>query len=72
MIIRSEPVLTCYLRHLRGIFKMAGIEVTGDKREVDRLIHRIVGTGYEDYPKTWDMSTSLERVFIHNNDAKSK
>jgi hypothetical protein len=36
-------VMTCYFRHLKEIFKKAGIEVTGEnKREIDRIIHNIV------------------------------
>lgn len=36
--------VTCYFRHLREIFEKAGIEVTeANKREIDRVIHEIVG-----------------------------
>ena len=35
-------------------FKKAGIEVTSEnKREVDKLIHRIVGVRYKDCPGSW-------------------
>ena len=47
-------VVTCYFRHLQQIFKKAGIEVTSDnKRDIDRLIHRIVGVEYKNCPATW-------------------
>lgn len=46
--------LTCYFRHLQQIFKKAGIEVTGEnKKEIDRVIHNIVGVGYKNCPAAW-------------------
>lgn len=46
--------MTCYFRHLQQIFKKAGIEVTSEnKRDIDRLVHRIVGVGYKNCPATW-------------------
>ncbi len=46
--------LTCYFRHLGDVFKKAGIEVTKDnKREVDRLVHGIIGIEYKNCPATW-------------------
>ena len=46
--------MTCYFRHLQGIFERAGIEVSDtNKREVDKLIHDIVGIKYKDCPATW-------------------
>lgn len=46
--------MTCYFRHLREIFEKAGIEVTeANKREIDRVIHEIVGVKYKDCPSTW-------------------
>jgi ATP-dependent Zn protease len=46
--------MTCYFRHLREVFKKAGIIVTDEnKREVDKVIHRIVGVKYKDCAETW-------------------
>jgi hypothetical protein len=46
--------VTCYFRHLQGIFEKAGIEVTeANKREVDKVIHTIVGVKYKDCPAVW-------------------
>jgi len=46
--------LTCYFRHLQHVFEKAGIEVTSEnKREVDRLIHGIVGVDYKNCPAVW-------------------
>jgi hypothetical protein len=46
--------VTCYFRHLQGIFEKAGIEVTeANKREIDRVIHEIVGVKNKDCPATW-------------------
>ena len=46
--------MTCYFRHLQDVFKKAGIEVsTENKREIDRVIHGIVGVEYKNCPATW-------------------
>jgi hypothetical protein len=46
--------MTCYFRHLTEVFKKAGIEVTPqNKRQIDQIIHRIVGVDYKDCPATW-------------------
>ena len=46
--------MTCYFRHIQKIFKKAGIDVTREnKREIDRVIHSIVGVEYKNCPATW-------------------
>lgn len=46
--------MTCYFRHLQTVFKKAGIEVTSDnKRDVDKVIHGIVGIKYKNCPAAW-------------------
>jgi hypothetical protein len=46
--------LTCYFRHLQEVFKKAGITVTTEnKREVDKVIHTIVGVKDKDCPSAW-------------------
>jgi len=46
--------MTCYFRHLREVFEKAGIEVTNEnKREIDRIIHGIVGVEYKSCPAAW-------------------
>jgi hypothetical protein len=46
--------MTCYFRHIQHVFKNAGIEVTSEnKREIDRVIHEIVGVEYKNCPATW-------------------
>jgi molecular chaperone GrpE (heat shock protein) len=46
--------MTCYFRHLDEIFKKAGIDVTKEnKQELDKMIHKIMGTKYKDCPATW-------------------
>jgi len=46
--------MTCYFRHLKEIFKKAGIEVTSkNKREIDGVIRDIVNVKHEDCPATW-------------------
>lgn len=46
--------MTCYFRHLQEVFQKAGIEVTKEnKREIDRVIHGIVGVEYKNCPAAW-------------------
>jgi molecular chaperone GrpE (heat shock protein) len=46
--------LTCYFRHLKQVFRKAGIEVTSENRqEIDRVIHGIVGVEYKNCPTAW-------------------
>ena len=46
--------MTCYFRHIQHVFKKAGTEVTSEnKREIDRVIHGIVGVEYKNCPATW-------------------
>ncbi len=46
--------MTCYFRHLKAVFKKAGVRVTEENRkEVDRIVHSIVGIGYKNCPATW-------------------
>jgi len=54
IMLRRPSILTCYFRHLQEVFKKAGIEVTKEnKREVDRVIHSLVGVEYKDCPHAW-------------------
>jgi len=46
--------MSCYFRHLHEVFREAGIEVSpGNKKQVDRAIHDIIGVSYKDCPATW-------------------
>lgn len=46
--------MTCYFRHLKGVFEKAGVEVTPQNRtEIDRIIHDIVGVKYKNCPAAW-------------------
>ncbi len=46
--------MSCYFRHMPDILKEAGIGVTPEnKREVDRLIHALVGVDYKNCSGTW-------------------
>ena len=47
--------MTCYLRHLKGIFEKANIEVTRDnKKAIDRVIHSLVEVEYKNCSSTWN------------------
>ena len=46
--------MSCYFRHLQGIFTEAGIEVTpANKKEIDKAINQIVNVSYKNCPATW-------------------
>jgi hypothetical protein len=46
--------MTCYFRHIGEVLKQAGIEVTPEnKREIDKVIHEIVGVEYKNCSATW-------------------
>ncbi len=46
--------MSCYFRHMKDLLVEAGVEVTPEnKKEVDRIIHQIVGVAYKDCPSTW-------------------
>jgi ATP-dependent Zn protease len=46
--------VTCYFRHLQSVFKKAEIEVTEEnKRDIDKIVHRIVHVEYKNCSATW-------------------
>jgi hypothetical protein len=46
--------MTCYFRHMSDVFDKAGVTVTKEnKKDVDRVIHSIVGIEYKNCPATW-------------------
>ena len=48
--------MTCYFRHklMKDVFTKAGVEVTKENRkEIDRVIHSVVGVEYKDCLVTW-------------------
>jgi hypothetical protein len=46
--------MTCYFRHMNDVFGKAGVTVTKEnKKDVDRVIHSIVGIEYKNCPATW-------------------
>lgn len=48
--------MTCYFRHIQHIFKEAGIEITSEnKRDIDKVIHNIVGIAYKNCSATWKL-----------------
>ena len=46
--------MTCYFRHLKEVFSKADVEVTSEnKREIDKVIHGLVGVEYKQCPDVW-------------------
>jgi molecular chaperone GrpE (heat shock protein) len=47
-------VMTCYFRHLSDVFEKAGVTVTKEnKKDVDIVIHSIVGVEYKNCSATY-------------------
>ncbi len=55
--------MTCYFRHLKEVFSKAGIEITNEnKREIDKIIHTLVGVEYKNCPAVWrEVKTRLAK-----------
>ena len=50
----SQIIMTCYFRHMKDVFEKAGITVTKEnKKDVDKIIHNIVGIDYKNCSATW-------------------
>ena len=46
--------MSCYFRHMKEIFEDIGVEITKEnKKEIDRIIHRLVGIEYKNCSPTW-------------------
>lgn len=46
--------MSCYFKHLKEIFKEAGIELNlENKKLIDAKIHQLVGVPYKHCPETW-------------------
>ena len=56
--------MSCYFRHIKDILNEAGIKVTpSNKKQIDQIIHNIIGVIYKDCPTTWK---SLKQEIIGN------
>lgn len=71
--------MTCYFRHkqMKDVFERAGVEITKENRkEVDRVIHSIVGVEYKSCPDTWRVVKAMlaedEDAFILDLRARSE
>ena len=46
--------MTCYFRHMKGIFTEIGVEVTPkNKRDIDKKIHELLEIEYKNCSSTW-------------------
>jgi len=46
--------MTCYFRHLQDVFEKIGVKVTKEnKRQIDQIIHNVVGVKYKNCPVAW-------------------
>ena len=58
--------MSCYFRHLKDVLAKAGVEVTpANRKEVDRVLHEIVGVTYKDCPTAWK---NLKRQMANETD----
>jgi ribosomal protein L17 len=52
--------MSCYFRHMEGIFAEAGIQVTKEnKKELDRVLHELVDVKYKSCSATWSRIKEL-------------
>ncbi|MFW9835537.1 MAG: hypothetical protein ACFFEK_16160 [Candidatus Thorarchaeota archaeon] len=46
--------MTCYFRHMKGIFAEIGVDVTPEnKKDIDKTIHKLLGVEYKNCSATW-------------------
>lgn len=46
--------MSCYFRHMKGVFEEIGVEVTAEnKKKIDAILHKIVDVEYKDCPQAW-------------------
>jgi hypothetical protein len=46
--------MSCYFRHIKDILQEARIDFSGSKKkQVDQVIHHMLGVSYKDCPETW-------------------
>ena len=46
--------MSCYFRHMKDILEEIEVNITPEnKKEVDRIIHKIVEVEYKNCPPTW-------------------
>ena len=62
--------MSCYLRHLKDIMEVSGIEVTSaNKKQIDQAIHQIIGVTYKNCPETWK---KLKQQLTRNDKARQE
>jgi len=53
--------MSCYFRHIKDIFSLAGIEISPEnKKKADQIIHQILGVEYKNCPMTWSKIKELK------------
>jgi len=46
--------MSCYFRHMKDVMQEVGIDITPEnKKEIDGILHGIVGARYKDCPAAW-------------------
>ena len=46
--------MTCYFRHMKGIFTEIGVDVTPEnKKDIDRALHKLLGVEYKNCSASW-------------------
>ena len=59
--------MSCYFRHMKDVLDEAGIRVDKEnKKDVDRIIHEIVGVEYKDCSPTWKERCSTPTAWWAN------
>ena len=54
--------MSCYFRYIKDTLAEAGIEISAsNKKQVDQIIHEIVGVEYKNCSKTWSKLKVLKQ-----------
>jgi hypothetical protein len=62
--------MSCYFSHLNEIFAKAGVSVTPENRKaLDEVVHKLMGTHYKDCPATW---REFKSQVLINDEARQK
>ncbi len=60
--------MSCYFRHMEGVLKDAGVEVTKDnKKDIDKALHKIVDVEYKNCPDAWK---KIKEIIKGNDEIK--
>ncbi len=59
--------MSCYFRHMKEVFKEAGVEITKEnKKDIDKILHSLVDVKYKNCSPTW--KAIKEHINVHDKE----